>query len=187
MRARLEACQRLAEVRQVDVTDTICLTHISAYRLHRPPLYPQVDDQMDEMGYHRHIHIHTPFTPPPNSQQSASNTTTVYTSRGGGPGSGLKSTDGKKGVVSSDEALGRSPGTTTCTSCQQQVMTIVTYKVGRFAKLICLLLVILGLLMCLAPMVLLPIPFCVKKCKDVHHTCPHCDTILHVDKKQCCK
>ncbi|XP_034395221.1 cell death-inducing p53-target protein 1-like [Cyclopterus lumpus] len=95
--------------------------------------------------------------------------------------------DDKRVVSSEEEVLGRSPGMTTCTSCHQQVVTDITYKVGRFAKMICALFVILGLLMCLVPMLLLPFPLCMKQFKDVHHTCPCCREVLHVEQKRCCQ
>ncbi|KAJ8363933.1 hypothetical protein SKAU_G00127640 [Synaphobranchus kaupii] len=83
--------------------------------------------------------------------------------------------------VSHETVLGRSPGMTTCTSCQQQVMTNVTYKVGAFAWLMCLVFILCGLVVgcCL-------IPFFVRHFKDTYHSCPRCNRILHVEKKSCC-
>lgn len=66
----------------------------------------------------------------------------VYTSGGGNLNAGLD--DGKRKFVSYDTALGRNPGMTTCTSCQQQVMTNVTYKAGMYAWLMCLLFICCG-------------------------------------------
>uniref|UniRef100_A0A8C2XDB3 LITAF domain-containing protein n=1 Tax=Cyclopterus lumpus TaxID=8103 RepID=A0A8C2XDB3_CYCLU len=43
------------------------------------------------------------------------------------------------------------------------------------------------LLMCLVPMLLLPFPLCMKQFKDVHHTCPCCREVLHVEQKRCCQ
>ncbi|KAK9534665.1 hypothetical protein VZT92_007095 [Zoarces viviparus] len=94
--------------------------------------------------------------------------------------------DGKS-VVSCEEKLGRTRGMTTCTSCQQHVMTDITYKVGRFAKQMCVFFAILGLLACVVPMLLLLIPLYVKDFIDVHHTCPLCYGELHIDKKRCCQ
>ncbi|TNN50953.1 hypothetical protein EYF80_038826 [Liparis tanakae] len=47
-------------------------------------------------------------------------------------------------AVRSEEVLGRSPGMTTCSSCRQRVLTHVSFRVGRFAKMLCALFVILG-------------------------------------------
>ncbi|AWP18677.1 putative cell death-inducing p53-target protein 1-like isoform 2 [Scophthalmus maximus] len=124
---------------------------------------------------------HTPFNPhTPN--QSVSQVAPVYTSGGGGLGSGPESGDGKRKYVSYDSALERSPAMTTCTSCQQQVMTNVSYKAGTYAWLMCLLFICCGLVLCCCL-----IPFFLKNFKDAYHTCPRCNRVLHVDKKQCCK
>lgn len=64
--------------------------------------------------------------------------------KGGNVNLGLEPTDGKRKYVSYDTALGRNPGTTTCTSCQQQVTTVVTYKAGTYAWLMCLLFICCG-------------------------------------------
>ncbi|XP_070837749.1 lITAF domain-containing protein [Chaetodon trifascialis] len=125
-------------------------------------------------------HLHTPFTPP--TTQESSSVTPVYTSGGGAFGSGLDSGDGKRKFVSYDTALGSSPGMTTCSSCQQQVMTNVTYKAGTYAWLMCLLFICCGLVLCCCL-----IPFFMKKFKDAYHTCPRCNRVLHVEKKKCCK
>ncbi|KAL0197903.1 hypothetical protein M9458_006443, partial [Cirrhinus mrigala] len=56
-----------------------------------------------------------------------------------------QSTEAKNKFVSYDSyELGRNPGMATCTSCQQQVLTNVTYKVGVYAWLMCLLLILCG-------------------------------------------
>lgn len=68
----------------------------------------------------------------------------VFTSAGGTVGSGLDSGEGKRKFVSYDTALGSTPGMTTCASCQQQVMTNVTYKAGTYAWLMCLLFICCG-------------------------------------------
>ncbi|KAJ3601561.1 hypothetical protein NHX12_032529 [Muraenolepis orangiensis] len=83
--------------------------------------------------------------------------------------------------VSPDSDLGRSAGMTTCTSCQQQVMSNVTYKAGTYAWLMCLLFICCGLVLCCCL-----IPFFLKNFKDAYHTCPRCNKVLHVDKKKCC-
>lgn len=69
----------------------------------------------------------------------------VYTSGGGGTGGGGSGNEqDKKKFVSYDVGLGRSPGMTTCTSCQQQVMTNVHYKAGTYAWLMCILFICCG-------------------------------------------
>uniref|UniRef100_A0A3Q1G170 Si:ch211-157c3.4 n=1 Tax=Acanthochromis polyacanthus TaxID=80966 RepID=A0A3Q1G170_9TELE len=129
-------------------------------------------------------HLHTPFTPPDSTQDhtTATHGTPVYTSGGGGLGSGLESGDGRRKFVSYETGLGHSPGMTTCSSCQQQVMTNVTYKAGTYAWLMCLLFICCGLVLCCCL-----IPFFMKKFKDAHHTCPRCNRVLHVEKRKCCK
>ncbi|KAJ8413563.1 hypothetical protein AAFF_G00080700 [Aldrovandia affinis] len=77
--------------------------------------------------------------------------------------------------------LGRSPGMTTCTSCQLQVMTNVTHKVGPYAWIMCFVFILCGLVLCCCI-----IPFFVKHFKDVYHSCPRCNQILHIEKKSCC-
>lgn len=63
---------------------------------------------------------------------------------GGNVNLGLEPTDGKRKYVSYDTALGRTTGMTTCTTCQQQVMTTVTYRAGTYAWLMCLLFICCG-------------------------------------------
>ncbi|KAF3700355.1 Lipopolysaccharide-induced tumor necrosis factor-alpha factor -like protein [Channa argus] len=144
-----------------------------------PPYTVPVEGQGDGVKVY---HVHTPFTPPPAKENNGSQNTPVYTSGGGGFGSDLNSGDGKRKFVSYDTALGSSPGMTTCSSCQQQVMTNVTYKAGTYAWLMCLLFICCGLILCCCL-----IPFFLKNFKDAYHTCPRCNRILHVEKKQCCK
>ncbi|KAM4530169.1 lITAF domain-containing protein [Odontesthes bonariensis] len=127
-------------------------------------------------------HVHTPFTPPTSEEASAAQVTPVYTSGGGGLGSGGDSTEGRQKYVSYDTTLGNSPGMTTCSSCQQQVMTNVEYKAGTYAWLMCLLFICCGLVLCCCL-----IPLFMKSFKDAYHTCPRCNRVLHVEKKQCCK
>ncbi|KAM7386567.1 hypothetical protein PAMA_009262 [Pampus argenteus] len=143
-----------------------------------PPYIIPVDGQADGVKVY---HVHTPFTPP-SQQESTSQVTSVYTSGGGVVGSGLESGEGIRKFVSYDTELGHSPGMTTCPSCQQQVMTNVTYKAGTYAWLMCLLFICCGLVLCCCL-----IPFFVKNFKDAYHTCPRCNRVLHVEKKQCCK
>ncbi|XP_059203851.1 lipopolysaccharide-induced tumor necrosis factor-alpha factor homolog-like [Centropristis striata] len=131
-----------------------------------PPYITPVKGQDGMQVYH----LHTPFSPP----QTSSSTATAD--------SGFEIGEGKSKYVSYDTALGRDPGMTTCTSCQQQVMTNVTYKAGTYAWLMCLLFICCGLVLCCCL-----IPFFMKNFKDAYHTCPRCNRVLHVDKKQCCK
>ncbi|XP_031717755.1 lITAF domain-containing protein [Anarrhichthys ocellatus] len=122
-------------------------------------------------------HTHTPFNPNSGQNETPANVSPVYTS-----GGGLENGDGKRRFVSYDGRLGNNPGMTTCTSCQQQVMTNVTYKAGTYAWLMCLLFICCGLILCCCL-----IPFFMNKFKDAHHTCPRCNRVLHIEKKQCCK
>ncbi|CAG02703.1 unnamed protein product [Tetraodon nigroviridis] len=135
-----------------------------------PPYVIPVDGQDDVKVYH----LHTPFNPLESSQDQQA-------SQAGVVNLGLEA-DGKRKYVSYDTALGRNPGMTTCTSCQQQVMTNVTYKAGTYAWLMCLLFICCGLVLCCCL-----IPFFMNKFKDAYHTCPRCNRVLHVEKKQCCK
>ncbi|KAM6913297.1 lITAF domain-containing protein [Lycodopsis pacificus] len=129
--------------------------------------------------------------PPPMSRQVTSRLTihflethvnSFYLQLYTGGGGGLEAGDGKRRFVSYDGGLGNNPGMTTCTSCQQQVMTNVTYKAGTYAWLMCLLFICCGLILCCCL-----IPFFMNKFKDAYHTCPRCNRVLHVEKKQCCK
>uniref|UniRef100_A0A672L4B2 Lipopolysaccharide-induced tumor necrosis factor-alpha factor homolog n=1 Tax=Sinocyclocheilus grahami TaxID=75366 RepID=A0A672L4B2_SINGR len=94
----------------------------------------------------------------------------------------VQSTEAKNKFVSYESyELGRNPGMATCTTCQQQVLTNVTYKVGVYAWLMCLLFILCGLILCCCL-----IPFFMKFFKDVYHTCPKCNKILHIERKRCC-
>ncbi|XP_069566114.1 lITAF domain-containing protein [Brachyistius frenatus] len=127
-------------------------------------------------------HVHTPFTPPNSQETSATQVTPVYTSGGGALNAGLESENSRRKFVSYDVGLGHSSGMTNCSSCQQQVMTNVTYKAGTYAWLMCLLFICCGLILCCCL-----IPFFVKRFKDTYHTCPRCNRVLHVEKRKCCK
>ncbi|KAJ8251111.1 hypothetical protein GJAV_G00217410 [Gymnothorax javanicus] len=117
-------------------------------------------------------HVHTPF---PNVDSTLKNPSYQVQTAGNAY------SESKQKFTSYDNELGRTPGMTTCTACQQQVMTNVTYKVGTYAWLMCLLFICCGLVIgcCL-------IPFFVKYFKDAYHTCPRCNRVLHVEKKKCC-
>ncbi|KAG1967794.1 cell death-inducing p53-target protein 1 [Pimephales promelas] len=121
-------------------------------------------------------HVHTPFTPQSSTirdlgiQEKAS--TSVQS----------QSTEAKNKFVGYDSyELGRTPGMATCTHCQQQVLTEISYKRGVFAWASFVLFILCGLILfcCL-------IPLFAKHFKDVYHTCPKCSKILHIEKKRCC-
>ncbi|XP_042360220.1 lipopolysaccharide-induced tumor necrosis factor-alpha factor homolog [Plectropomus leopardus] len=144
-----------------------------------PPLYTYLTPDEGQPVYDN------PLDPPLHPPQTPSKALPVYTAGGNTQAAGRKT--GHEMFVIDDRDLGRHPGMTTCTHCQQQVMTNVTFKAGQFAWILCTTIIVLGLLMCLVPMLLLPIPFCVKSCKDAYHTCPRCERVLHIEKRQCCK
>ncbi|XP_026214906.1 lipopolysaccharide-induced tumor necrosis factor-alpha factor homolog isoform X2 [Anabas testudineus] len=83
--------------------------------------------------------------------------------------------------VSYEAELHHYPAPTTCHSCQTQVITQVTYKVGRHVWIMCLVFVLCGLVLgcCL-------IPFFLNRFKDAYHTCPRCQLVLYVHRKTCC-
>nr|XP_057905954.1 lipopolysaccharide-induced tumor necrosis factor-alpha factor homolog-like [Doryrhamphus excisus] len=143
-----------------------------------PPPYtiPTVaESQADKVKVY---HVHTPFNASLPDQSQA---VPVYTGGSGGPGAGFDG-EGKSKFRSYDTALGRTSGMTTCPSCNQQVMTNVEYKAGTYAWLMVLLFICLGLWLCCCL-----IPLLMKRFKDVHHFCPRCNSLLHVEKKQCCE
>ncbi|XP_051988353.1 lipopolysaccharide-induced tumor necrosis factor-alpha factor homolog [Xyrauchen texanus] len=135
-----------------------------------PPYIIPIENKGDVKVYH----VHTPFTP----QSSTIGETRMESAR---PVQ-APSTDAKNKFIGYDSyELGRNPGMASCTTCQQQVLTNVTYKVGYYAWLMCLLFILCGFVLfcCL-------IPFFAKFFKDVYHTCPKCNKIIHIEKKRCC-
>ncbi|XP_051905234.1 lipopolysaccharide-induced tumor necrosis factor-alpha factor homolog-like [Hippocampus zosterae] len=143
---------------------------------HPPPYTIPVDQP--EGDNVKIYHLHTPFNPV--GTETVTPAVPVYTSGGGGLSSGFDG-DGHKKLTSYDTSLGFNSGMTTCPSCQQQVMTNVSYKPGKYAWLMTLLFFCLGLVLCCC---LLPLFF--KRFKDAHHTCPRCNRLLHVEKRKCC-
>lgn len=121
-----------------------------------------VGDQQDNVKVYK---VHTPFTP---SSASASSGYRVQTQTTTGeyqhdtsvlnPVYSLltlfssftlavqtTSTDRDRNkFVNYETELGRSPGMVTCTTCREQVLTQVTYKVGMYAWLMCLLFILCG-------------------------------------------
>ncbi|XP_054634955.1 lipopolysaccharide-induced tumor necrosis factor-alpha factor homolog [Dunckerocampus dactyliophorus] len=127
-------------------------------------------------------HVHAPFRAPLPSFPSSF-------SPGGGPStqsppqvSAPPPFTPRTKFVNYETELYRSPALTTCPSCRTQVTTRVTFRVGRHAWLMCLVLALCGLVLgcCL-------IPLFVKHFKDAHHSCPRCYRVLHVQHRTCCQ
>ncbi|XP_017291871.1 lipopolysaccharide-induced tumor necrosis factor-alpha factor homolog [Kryptolebias marmoratus] len=70
------------------------------------------------------------------------------------------------------------PGQMFCPHCQNNIVTTTHYKVGTQTWLICGL---VALFLCW-PCCL--IPFCVNDCKDVVHSCPTCQRVVHIYKRR---
>uniref|UniRef100_A0A8C9SKF9 HUWE1 associated protein modifying stress responses n=1 Tax=Scleropages formosus TaxID=113540 RepID=A0A8C9SKF9_SCLFO len=71
-----------------------------------------------------------------------------------------------KKFVSYETNLGRSQGMATCPSCKQQVLTNVTYKIGVFAWLMCLVFILCGpgVSAAAGPLSVGPLPECRHRC-----------------------
>ncbi|XP_005460585.1 lipopolysaccharide-induced tumor necrosis factor-alpha factor homolog [Oreochromis niloticus] len=68
------------------------------------------------------------------------------------------------------------PGQMKCPHCQTEVVTKTEYKIGILTWLIFGLLLFMGCWPCYV------IPFFVKECKDVEHSCPTCNSVIHIHK-----
>ncbi|XP_038127777.1 lipopolysaccharide-induced tumor necrosis factor-alpha factor homolog [Cyprinodon tularosa] len=68
------------------------------------------------------------------------------------------------------------PGNMHCPHCQTTVVTSIEHKIGFFTWLTAGLLFIIGCWPCFI------IPFFVNICKDVQHSCPQCNNVLHTHK-----
>ncbi|KAJ8366849.1 hypothetical protein AAFF_G00338840 [Aldrovandia affinis] len=135
-----------------------------------PPYLIPAEGQSDVKVYN----VHTPFNPPESTIQDIPyqvQTSHTYAA----------AQQPKQKFISYETEMGREPVMTSCPTCQTQVMSNVTYKVGKYAWLMCLLFIVCGLF-CLCCL----IPFFVKFFKDVYHSCPRCNRVLHVNKKTCC-
>uniref|UniRef100_A0A3B5PTA4 Small proline-rich protein 3-like n=1 Tax=Xiphophorus maculatus TaxID=8083 RepID=A0A3B5PTA4_XIPMA len=67
-------------------------------------------------------------------------------------------------------------GSMLCPHCKNTVVTSVEYKVGMLTW------IIFGVLFFCWPCSF--IPFCVNSCKDVQHSCPQCNNVLHLYKRR---
>ncbi|XP_039469019.1 lipopolysaccharide-induced tumor necrosis factor-alpha factor homolog [Oreochromis aureus] len=69
------------------------------------------------------------------------------------------------------------PGQMACPYCHTSVVTKIEYKIGPYTWLVCGLLAVFLCWPCCF------IPFCVNDCKDVEHSCPSCNGIIHVHRR----
>ncbi|XP_063073949.1 lipopolysaccharide-induced tumor necrosis factor-alpha factor homolog [Engraulis encrasicolus] len=121
-----------------------------------------------------------------NKVNEATTTATATQEQTVNVGQAVATSDGMKHFVSVESQLGHTPGMTTCTSCEQQVLTEVRYKIGVYAWLICLAFILCGMVTCGLLCLFMPLSF-LKRFKDAYHSCPRCHRVLHVDKKKCCQ
>ncbi|KAG7335345.1 hypothetical protein KOW79_001941 [Hemibagrus wyckioides] len=143
-----------------------------------PPYVIPVDSGGDNVRVYK---VHTPFDPMSANMSANAGGAEYRVPAQYTPGNMQSQSTDRNRFVNYESQLGRSPGMATCTSCREQVLTQVTYKVGTYAWLMCLLFILCGFIIgcCL-------LPFCLKFFKDVYHSCPKCHRVLHVEKKQCC-
>ncbi|CAL1601196.1 unnamed protein product [Knipowitschia caucasica] len=130
-----------------------------------PPSYIQPGTNELDVRFYS---IQMPFSPMPPPSFSFSPAVAVRT-------------PAKHVFISYESILGRSPGLTTCPSCQVRVTTEVTYRAGILAWGLCVTCIILGLVLgcCVIPLV-------INYFKDSYHTCPRCRRVLHVHRRGCC-
>ncbi|XP_043970333.1 lipopolysaccharide-induced tumor necrosis factor-alpha factor homolog isoform X2 [Gambusia affinis] len=69
------------------------------------------------------------------------------------------------------------PGSMLCPHCRTTVVSTIEYKLGMLTWIIVGSLFIIGCWPCCL------IPFCVSGCKDVQHSCPQCNNVLHVHRR----
>ncbi|KAL7403478.1 hypothetical protein ABVT39_001086 [Epinephelus coioides] len=147
-----------------------------------PPYFLPDESKSGQEG--RIYHIHSPFSPLPPPPSFSFSSGVGFSTQTHFPlaVSALPQSTPRPKFVSYETVLYRSPALTTCPSCQTQVTTQVTYRVGRHAWLMCLVFVLCGLVLgcCL-------IPFFMNFFKDAYHTCPRCRRVLHVHRRTCCE
>ncbi|KAK9540660.1 hypothetical protein VZT92_003100 [Zoarces viviparus] len=149
--------------------------------LSTPPLYFLPGDSHSGPSV-RFYHINSPSTPPPPSSTLSPGVGCTTEARTPRTVSASPQLPVRQTHVSYEMELFCYPALTTCPSCQTRVTTQVTYKIGRFAWLMCLVFVFCGLWIgcCL-------IPFFVNYFKDTCHACPRCKLFLHMHKRTCCE
>ncbi|KAM9314590.1 cell death-inducing p53-target protein 1-like [Pholidichthys leucotaenia] len=69
------------------------------------------------------------------------------------------------------------PGQMKCPHCNVDVVTKIDYTVGCYTWTVC------GILAAFLCWPCCLIPFCVKDCKDVEHSCPTCNAVIHIYKR----
>ncbi|XP_053712236.1 lipopolysaccharide-induced tumor necrosis factor-alpha factor homolog [Synchiropus splendidus] len=71
----------------------------------------------------------------------------------------------------------KNPGYIWCSHCNKTVISDVKYKRGSFSWIVCGLMALFLLWPCFL------FALCLKTCKDVEHTCPSCQRVLHLYKR----